>query len=237
MSRHAKVRGVQIVLVSSPGPGGVPHWSHEYAAEFADLAIAGGATVRWLVALHEGQAVPPSANGLQVFAHQDRRALPVHKVASSQLDVPMESSLTDCLRAEPTSVVVHIGLGGQGSPNVLWLADRLGSQTFACVRGNELVCHRGDLLDREQRICKEWLDAERCRWCCSKSLLARPRSNDLRNRVDLFVAGLQTCAAIMVPNESDVAFVKDLGVAAKQIEIGTTPADLVARVCASSRGA
>ena len=225
---------VQIVLVSSPGAGGAPHWSHELAGDFARLAVAKGATVRWMPALYPGQSLPPAADGVQVIAHQERSKLRLSKVASSQLDGHIESSVTACLREEPLSVVVHIGLGAQGSPNVLWLSDRMGSRTFACVRGIELVCHRGDLFDRDKRMCTDWSDAERCRWCCSTSMFRRPASNDLRNRVDLFIAGMQTCASISVPAEADVAYIEQLGIAGKQIAVGATAEDLVDRVFAAS---
>lgn len=223
---------MQIVLVSSPGTGDSPHWSHELALEFARRAAARGAMVRWLAALHPGQPVPPGQDGVQVFAHQDRRTFRWSEVAKSQLDVPVESAVTACLREEPLSVVVHVGLGAQGSPNVLWLSDRLGSPTFACVRGVELVCHRGDLLDRDKRVCEQWSDAERCAWCCTTSRFAKPRSNDLRNRVDLFLAGLQTCRSISVPAEEDVAYLRELGIPARQIEVGASADELVARVFA-----
>ena len=232
MPRREKVRIVQIVVVSSPGMGAAPHWSHEVAGDFAHQAVARGATVRWLVALHAGQPIPPGGPGLQVFAHKDRLVLAPNKVAASQLDVPLEVTLSDCLRAEPLSVVVHIGVGGQGTPNVLWLADRLGSRTFACARGAELVCHRGDLLDRDKRLCKDWIDPERCRWCCSTKLFGNPSSNDLRNRADLFIAGFHGCVSISVPTEEDMSMVADLGVARKQIEIGASAEDLIARVFA-----
>jgi hypothetical protein len=155
------------------------------------------------------------------------------KVASSQVDAQLEVSVTACLREEPLSVVVHVGLGAQGSPNILWLSHRMGSRTFACARGIELVCHRGDLLDRDKRMCTNWSDAERCRWCCSTSLFRRPASNDFRNRVDLFIAGMQTCASISVPAEADVAYIRGLGIAGKQIVVGATATDLVDRVFAA----
>jgi hypothetical protein len=233
VARHEKVRIVQIVLVSSPGTGEAPHWSHALSLQFARLAVARGATVRWMAALHPGQPQPPSETGIQVFAHQERSKLPLSKVASSQLDAPVESAVTACLREQPLSVVVHIGVGTQGTPNVLWLSDRLGSRTFACTRGIELVCHRGDLLDRDKRVCQDWSDAERCRWCCSISRFRRPASNDLLNRVDLLIAGLQTCASILVPDEGDVAFILGLGISAQQIAVGATAEDLVARVFAT----
>ena len=234
MPRREKVRIVQVVVVSSPGAGAVPHWSHEVAGDFARQAVARGAAVRWLVALHGGQPTPPGGPGLQVFAHKDRKVLAVNKVAGSQLDVPLEVTLSECLRAEPLSVVVHIGVGGQGTPNVLWLADRLGSRTFACARGAELVCHRGDLLDRDKKICKNWMDPERCRWCCSIKLFGNPSSNDLRNRADLFIAGFHACVSISVPTEEDVSLVADLGVAQNQIAIGASAEDLISRVFAEA---
>ena len=236
--RHGMVRRVQIVVVSSPGDGGALHWSHQLAGEFAQLAIAKGATVRWLAALHRGQELPFAASdlraaGLELSVYQNRRELPLNQIATSQLDVSMEAAVTDCLRAEPLASVVHLGLGGQGTPNVLWLSDRLGSRTFACARGVELLCHRGDLVDRDRRVCTDWSDPERCRWCCSVSRFGRPTSNDLRNRVDLFIAGLQTCESILVPASEDVALVTSLGLAAKQIAVGVSATDLLARVFAA----
>ncbi|MCK5942545.1 MAG: hypothetical protein KAI24_11280, partial [Planctomycetes bacterium] len=134
------------------------------------------------------------------------------------------------LRAEPNSVVVHVGLGAQGSPNVLWLADRLGSRTVACLRGAELVCHRGDLRDRDGRSCSEWSDAARCRWCCSTQWWRRPSVNDLRNRIDLLVAGLLGCAAVAVHEHDDVRFVTDLGVPEERVSVGATAERLAEHV-------
>ena len=212
---------MQIVVVSSPGAGREPHWSQAVAAELAAEAAQRGAAVRWLAAVHEGESTPTAGDGVQVSTFCERRALPLSKVAKSQVDAPLELALTALLRAEPSRVVVHVGLGGQGSPNVLWLADRLGSRTFACARGAELVCHRGDLIDRDREPCRDWSDAERCRWCCATSWWSKPRANDLRNRVDLFVAGLHTCETITVPSEDDIPFVTDLGIAPARLNIGT----------------
>jgi len=223
---------VQIVVVSSPGQGGEPHWSHEVAGDFARLAVKRGATVRWLAGLHVGQPVPAGEPGLQVFAHQDRPVLPISKVHASQLDDRLELALTECLRAEPDSTVVHFGVGGQGTPNVLWLSDRLGSRTYASVRGAELVCHRGDLLDRDKKICTEWSDADRCRWCCSPVWFGKPTTSDMLNRVDLIIAGLLTCAGIFVPDASDVAYVTSLGISAEVLEAVSTAEQMVERVWA-----
>lgn len=221
---------MQIVVVSSPGQGQEPHWSQEAAGEFSRLALARGATVRWLAGLHAGQPVSPGASGLQVFAHQDRRVHRASDVNASQLDAPLELALTECLRAEPLSIVVHFGLGGQGTPNVLWLSDRLGSRTYASVRGVELVCHRGDLLDRDKKICSEWSDADRCRWCCSDARFGKPTANDMLNRVDLFIAGLMTCACVFVPEEQDVAHVSSLSLSRDVIAVGASPEQIIQRI-------
>ena len=225
---------MQIVVVSSPGQGRSPHWSQDLAGEFGRLAVARGASVRWLAAVHADEPVPAGGPGLEVSAHRDRRVWPLSKVESSQLDAPLELMLTEILRDEPSSVVVHFGLGAQGTPNVLWISDRLGSQTFACVRGPEIVCHRGDVIDRDSNPCTDWLDAERCRWCCSDSRDRQPRSDDLRNRVDLYIAGLLTCQSISVPSPEDVPFLSSLGISGKQITVGATAEDLIERVFLSA---
>ena len=221
---------MQIVLVSSPGTGQAPHWSTALAGEFAREVAAKGATVRWLVALHAAHAAPPGGDGVQVLPFRARRPSPLSEVAASQSDAAMELALTESLRAAPESVVVHVGLGGQGTPNMLWLADRLGSRTFACARGAELVCHRGDLLDRDQRVCREWSDAERCRWCCTTSWWSKPRADDLRNRQDLLIAALHTCAAIAVPADEDVEMLGSLGVASSRVSVGASAEALAALV-------
>lgn len=219
---------MQVVIVSSPGRGSQPHWSHERAAALARLAAADGWGVRWLAAVHRDDPPPATADdGVQVLTFRDRARLPLSRVARSQVDASLELAVTESLRAQPRSAVVHIGLGGQGTPNVLWLADRLGSPTIACVRSAELVCHRGDLLDRDKRVCEVWDDAERCRWCVSGSWWSRPRAHDLRNRIDLMVASLHTCAAVAVPEERDVQRVCDLGVAAAKLRVGDAPEDLL----------
>lgn len=225
---------MQIVVVSSPGLGGQPHWSHEAAGAFAQRAVQRGATVRWLAGLHAGQPVPAEAAGLEVFAYQDRKVYPAGAVSSSQLDAPLELALTECLRAEPLSAVVHFGLGAQGTPNLLWLADRLGSKTFACVRGVELVCHRGDLLDREKQICTEWSSADRCRWCCSDGAKPKPSTDDMLNRTDLFIAGLATCARVFVSDADEVHYVTSLGVSAKGVEVGAAAEQILDNVIDSS---
>ena len=110
------------------------------------------------------------------------------------------------------------------------MADRLGSRTFACTRGVELVCHRGDLLDRDQRVCREWSDAERCRWCCTTSWWSKPRADDLRNRQDLLIAALHTCAAIAVPADEDVETLSSWGVASRRVSVGASAEALAALV-------
>ncbi len=128
------------------------------------------------------------------------------------------------------AVVVDLGRGGGGNEDVLWLSDRLGRRTHAGLRGIELVCHRGALLDRDKKICTQWSDAGRCRWCCSESRSGNPTRNDMLNRVDLFIAGLATCASISVSDEQQIPFVTSLGIPPDLIEVGATAEQMVARV-------
>jgi hypothetical protein len=224
------VATVQIVVVSSPGQGQESHWSQKLSQEFSQLALGRGVSVCWLAGLHPEMPVPSAQPGLQVIAFQAARTQSVSKVADSQADSALEHKLTQILREYPAAVVLHVGLGGQGTPNVLWISDRLGSRSYACVRGVELVCHRGGLIDRDEKPCTEWLDPDRCRWCCSGSWFSRPSSDDMRNRVDLYYAGLVTTRAILVPTSEDVQYLEGLGLASQKIEVGATAEQLLARV-------
>lgn len=231
---------MEILVVSSPGATAAAHWSKAAAGAFCRLAAARGGGVRWFVALHGDEESPAGGDGVQVVSFRERREHALHDVAASQRDPALERALTESARAAPGCAVVHFGLGAQGSPNLLWLAERLGSRVFAVARGAELVCHRGDLLDREQRPCRAWDDAERCRWCCARpgwSWRARPRADDLRNRADLLVASLHVCEAVLVEAEADARLVAALGVPAKRVTVGADVAATVDLVCGGAPAA
>jgi len=221
---------VQILVLSSPGPVASPHWSKDAAEEFCGFAAGRGADVRWLVPLYEEEEPPVRRDRVEVATFRAARGRPLHAVAASQLDPALERALSESARAAPGCAVVHFGLGAHGSPNLLWLAERLGSRTFASVRGSEVVCHRGDLRDRSRESCREWSDAERCRWCCTTSWWRRPRANDLRNRADLLVAGLLSCEAIAAPSTRDASLVTELGVPSDRLRVGASAAELHAIV-------
>lgn len=127
--------------------------------------------------------------------------------------------MTESLRAAPLSAVVHIGLGGQGTPNVCWLAERLGSRTYACARGAELVCHRSHLLATSERPCRGQDGVDACPWCCDGGEPTAPASIELRNREDNLVASLQTCAAVVVPAPADAEVMCALGVRAERVSV------------------
>jgi len=221
---------VHVVLVNSPGSGRAPHWSRKLAGAFSRLAVARGAKVRWLAAMHPHEESPLADPGVEVLPIRRRRSLFSSRAAAAKADAAMELALTEALRAEPRSVVVHVGVGGQGSPNPLWLADRLGSATFASARGPELVCNRSELLDRHNMPCRFSSESEQCRWCGAPSMSSTQRSVSMQNREDLLVAALQTCAAILVPGEEDADLLQAVGVAAKRVSVGASAAELADRV-------
>jgi hypothetical protein len=53
-------------------------------------------------------------------------------------------------------------------------------------------------------------------------------------RVDLFIAGLVTCASISVPDEQDIPFVTSLGIPPELIEVGATAEQMIDRVLPST---
>lgn len=189
------------VLIDSPGLGPGRHWSADFVA---DLDVA-------LVAL----GVPVDRLGVQRRGGRGGQPAPLHRVAAGNTDVPAEIALTRALRVEPAHAVVHAGAGARGSPNLLWIAARMGSASVAVVRVSEVVCQRGDLVDRDGRRCDRIDDPERCTWCCRESFWRRPKPDDFRNRLDLVVAGLQACSAVWAPDGDDLDVLERVGVPAR----------------------
>jgi len=218
---------VQVVVVSTAGAGSAPHWSHAFAGTLADAFVARGADVTWLAGVAAGEDVTAAAVQPQPFA---RRVLPLPFVARNHVDTVLELALTEHLRRHPRAPVVHAGLGAGGSPNVLWLCDRLGSPVFACARGAELACARGDLVDRDGEACRESDDPERCRWCCRTTWRRRPHVTELQNRTDLIVAGLVVAERVFVERPEDRPLVVGLGVPDRRVDVGMRPEHVVASV-------
>ncbi|MEZ6038220.1 MAG: hypothetical protein R3F29_12120 [Planctomycetota bacterium] len=204
---------MQLVVVRSPGFGAPPHWSAAFADELERLVVARGGAVRQLLpGVARQAALPPSA------------------VAAGHCDMQLECELTAALREWPCAVVVHVGVGARGTPNVLWIADRLGSRAIACVHGDELVCARGDLRHRDGRPCDEFTDAARCRSCCAASWRRKPHLSDLQNRTDLSVASLLVAEQTFVRDEADQQRLVALGLPAARIVTTLTPDAVASRL-------
>lgn len=224
---------MQVIVVSSLGKGPEPHWSHAAAADLAGQALARGAEVRWLAPCYRGQVLPAApavgARTVTRAIHESVRPAPLARVAAGYRHVSLEVRLSGWLRELPGTPVVHFGLGAPGSPNALWLADRLGSRGFGVARGAEVVCHRGDLVDRDGLRCAVHDDAERCRWCCA-GRWRRPRVDDLHNRIDLLAASLLAAECVVVPCDADRVLVVELGVPEPRIVVGETGSLLLDRI-------
>ncbi|MCA8976972.1 MAG: hypothetical protein KDC98_19770 [Planctomycetes bacterium] len=183
---------VRVVLVDSPGPGPEPHWSVVFVTGLEACLRQEGIDVKRL-------SGPVSVR------------LPLHRVDAAICDAGSEIALAAILRHDLVDVVVHAGVGARGSPNMLWLAQRLGSDAVAVVRSAEVVCQRGDLVDGEGEACTDFADAERCAACCCHGK-RRPRSDELRNRLDLFVAGLQACSTVWLGDDDQAERLEQVGV-------------------------
>lgn len=200
----------RIVLVSSPGFGDGCHWSHAFAGELARCLVTSGASVQWFqvarpaaatTAMPMPAALAPAALAASVLSMPRRPG--IARVMADNRHAAVEAAVTATLRAGPVDAVVHVGAGARGSPNVCWLADRLGVRCFAAAHAAEVVCHRGDLRHAEGTACTRFLDAERCRACCATSFWARPAAVEFRNRGDLLVASLQVTQTTFVPSAED----------------------------------
>jgi hypothetical protein len=200
-----------VFVVSSPGPGPGRHWSHDFAAALTALCRQRGAAVAWAPVLRRGQTLPPdlAASAAEVFVADVSAG--AARVAADHRHLPIERVLTQALRNEPSTIVVHAGVGARGSPNLLWLAERLGSTAFAVARGAEIVCHRGDLVDRAGSPCGDFTTPERCQRCC-RAVWRRPSADDFRTRADLLVASLLSSRSIVVPADADVELLMAMGV-------------------------
>ncbi len=221
---------VRTIVVSSPGTSAALHWSHSCAAELASWLARHGAHVEWLAAVRVGQELPPAAPGAAAIVMP---AVPaVSRAGADNRHLAIELALTRSLRRAPAHAVVHVGAGARGSPNVCWLAERMGSRPFAVVRSPEVVCHRGDLVHASGARCDEFLDAARCRRCCTVSWWSRARAGAFRSRTDLLAASLLAAAAVFVPTPEDMAPLVAFGVAERSLQVSVDPAVIGARVLA-----
>lgn len=224
----------RVALVSSPGLGDGCHWSHDFAGELARCLVVRGSSVQWFQVTRTGAASPtpaapmPAAIAITAFVMPRRPA--IAKVMADNRHAAVEAAVTAALRAGPVDTVVHVGAGARGSPNVCWLADRLGVRCHAIVRAAEVVCHRGDLRHADGAACAQFLDADRCRACCATSFWARPSANDFRNRGDLLAASLQVTATTFVPSAEDRQRLVAFGVPERVLVVEQDAAAIAARL-------
>lgn len=219
------------VVVSSPGRGAL-HWSHAAAAGLATALQSRGAPVDWFAAVRPGQQPTPVDPGLLPQLFPLPAAPPLARVAAAHVHLAIETAMTRALRAAPAAAVVHVGLGAGGSPNVGWLAERLGSPVFAVVRAAEVVCHRGDLIDAAGAPCTSFLDAERCRRCCATAPWPAPRVVDLHNRADLLAASLAAATVVFVRDAADAPLLTAFGVPARTVAVAVDADAIAERVLA-----
>ena len=223
---------MRVVLVSSPGASSELHWSHGAAAELARLLVLKGANVQWLPVTYVGQDLPPIPPAVHVRATHHEKPTPLHLVTKGRTDTSLEILLTRSLRECPAHAVVHLGVGARGSPNVLWIADCMGSAPIAVLRAAEVVCQRGDLIHATGVACSKFDDAERCRLCCRASWWGHPHRTELLNRSDLLAAGLLAAETVFVPTQDDAGLLVASGVPQRTIVADWEPQAIAGRVLA-----
>lgn len=136
------------------------------------------------------------------------------------------------LREQAAATVVHIGAGARGSPNLVWLADRMGSCAFAVVRATEVVCHRGDLIDHRGTACTNYLAPDHCRRCCAGGWWRRPPAVAFANRADLLAGSLLAARTVFVAAAADVGPLVAFGLSERSVVVADTAA-IAAAVLAS----
>lgn len=204
-----RLRAVHVVLIATPGPGSGRHWSEPFVDDLAALLRQNGTDV------------------LQLRGNRPAAAL--HEVLRSCDDPVLEVELAHTLRRRPAHAVVHAGFGAGGSPNLLWLADRMGSAAIAVASPVEVVCRRGDWVDEQGRTCAIVDDVSRCATCCARAPGRPAPTSDFENRLDLLVASLQVAAAVFHDAAVDPAPLAALGVPARALR-AAAPADLAGAV-------
>ena len=187
---------------------------------------------QWLPVTYAGQDLPPIPPAVHVRATQHAAPTPRHLVTKGRTDSALEVLLTRSLRERAAHVVVHLGVGARGSPNVLWIADCMGSGPIAVVRAAEVVCQRGDLIHATGAACTKFDDAERCRLCCRASWWGHPHRTELLNRSDLLAAGLLAAETVFVETQADAGLLVASGVPQRAIVADWTPQAIAAKVLA-----
>ena len=241
---------MDVVLISARSAQAEPHWSRAVAADVARALAATGASVRWLCLSRTGETVAVAALDRVERMDLPAAVAPFRGVEARVTDNAMDVALAKELRRRPPDVVVHLGAGGPGSANALWLADRMGARAVGVVRAAELLCHRGDFRDERGLPCASILDAARCTACCTTAspgglttgaaraaaclrflggLSPYPSPVQFENRGDLLLASLQLAAAVVTGDAAEAELLTRAGLPARSI-VTTDGAGLVATV-------
>lgn len=202
------------------------------AAAVGELLVAAHHDVLWFAPMRTGVALPPLPAGVELRGTTASRHLRLDQVDADHSDLELETLLAHSLREHPPDAVVHVGAGARGSPNVAWLAERMGSPAFVVTRASELVCHRGDLVDRDGKACDRFLEPERCRRCCTTSWWRKPGKVAFQNRSDLLVASLMAAEAVFVATPDERARLLAFGVPEALLVVGSEPVAIAARLTA-----
>ncbi len=190
-----------------------------------------GCRVRWVYPASDGGS-DQETDG--VLVSMVRTVVPGFRSVLARLnDPPLEQVLSRSIRADLPDVVHVLTYGSGASINVAWLADRLGAPSVVTVKGKEVLCHRGTLINERGEGCFEWRSARRCAECCLTPtpdglgnaaaacgrLLARlrwvspfPQDIDFQNRLELVTAGLVVARRVLVTTAQDARLLQEAGV-------------------------
>ena len=226
MARRAKLpscAALDIILISSRGPGGASQWSRTLAARTADELASAGHRLRWLCALGQNEEAPKLDSGVEL-REVSANSVSFRGVESGIGNPDMERLLARELREEPAHVVHAVGFGEGASAALLWIAARMGVRPMVTLRAREFLCHRQTLVDEQGRDCRAWNDVRRCVECCltawedgltqAQARLGRwleplggwspyPNRHAFRNRLEMLLGGIDHAEMVLVGSQED----------------------------------
>jgi hypothetical protein len=159
-------------------------------------------------------------------------------------DVRTDQLVSREIRERLPDVVHVLAYGGISGVGPVWLADRLGARAVVDVAAEDLLCHRGTLVDERGQSCAAWRDPLRCLQCCTapfeggltrgEARRARwlrvlgawspfPRAVHFRNRLDALLAGLQPAALVLVEDYRQRDLLAQAGLAVGKLRIQPRP--------------
>ena len=232
-------RPVDILVVNVRG-GSQRHWGLDAARRHAADLCGAGHEVRWLCP-HPPGVLPEDVSGVERRDPPGHSA-PYRRVAGSLSDTASELELSRWLRERPADEVHLFGHGVAGSANLIWIADRMGSPVTVWLRADEVLCHRGNLVDGWGEPCREWSDERRCLRCVLRgggglkpaaALLGRvfgwlgglspwPSRHGFWLRGEVVLGGLLVAREVVVQSERERALVEEAG-ATNVVVAATSP--------------